>query len=1052
MHYKNYFLIASLCAITLFKAQNQAELYDPYTPENFSVSKEDPAWLQLIIDNPSGINFFEMEKKFGEWLDNDPDARRKTPEKKPAVNFYRRWQRAYRPFVNSNGEIVLPTKKDYFARLDKQNLGNNQKQIRRSKRELTTFNTSYTSTKKWRNIGPNSTARNTPNPDSEGRYYVESYDYHANVFRIDVFKKDPNILYSGAETGAVFKTIDKGLNWTACAPSYNFGTNITAIRIDPQDSNTVWVGSTSGLFVSSDGGNNFRRIENITTTVNSIRISDDRKTVTVTTGEQHKFNGSRPNTKVDGFFISEDGGVSFRKVMSGIFYDHALKPNNSNTVYLYGRKNTNWHSMLYISYDGGRNFATEVEVAPLARPGRLAVSDATGGEDYLYALVNVDMAGYNYGQPRILQSKNGGLSWTDKTTITGNRNEYQNTFCPSLDGRQGGQGYYDMMIGVSGTNPEHVIFGLCSAYRSLDGGSGGYYENAIGGYCFGNFRIHADMQDIAISGDEVWIANDGGIKYSNNFFKKDSNGKITGEDRIKGIYASDYYGFGQGWNEDVMVGGRWHNGDAVMMENYENGKAVYVGGVEQATGYVMVSNPKKVYFSDAGMFIMPDRINGRVENPPLIFLKQPYETLRANGFFGTDPRYAKRILYHPKKDVWNASMQIWETPDEGQTFKMLHDAKDNISNVEFARSNPNVIYACGQNFIYKSIDNGITWKQINMPQLNGFFPNITIDPKDENKIWIVQSYTSGGVAYSENGGETWVKPLENNPTMNKIAFRWVVLAGDETNGVYLGSDEGSYVYYKDDTMNDWIDYSQGLPPAARLTRLVPFFKEGKLRAATSQGIWEIPLYRETFKPIAQPIAVDLSNGNLTNSNLPVQFESYSIVNQNGATWEWSFNPEPYSVSNKTARNPRVVFKYNGNYDVTLKVKTLQGEHSRTIPSMITVTNGETRPIVPETPVAPEKKVCIKPPYLSIGLPTKVMISTLNHGDQTPKDSKGGFIKLMSTNKPFVITRLTTEERDQITDPKEGMLIWNISKQCLELYKDFGSGVMKWECITQGCNE
>ncbi|NHW60289.1 hypothetical protein HA378_34525, partial [Escherichia coli] len=77
-------------------------------------------------------------------------------------------------------------------------------------------------------------------------------------------------------------------------------------------------------------------------------------------------------------------------------------------------------------------------------------------------------------------------------------------------------------------------------------------------------------------------------------------------------------------------------------------------------------------------------------------------------------------------------------------------------------------------------------------------------------------------------------------------FRWLVLAGDETNGVYLGSDEGSYVYYKDDTMTEWINYSQGLPPAARLTRLVPFFKEGKLRAATSQGIWEIPLYRQKF--------------------------------------------------------------------------------------------------------------------------------------------------------------------------------------------------------------
>ncbi|MFX1613137.1 T9SS type A sorting domain-containing protein [Riemerella anatipestifer] len=972
--YKKVLLLACFYA-SLLMGQQQ-ELYDPYTPEYFSVGKDDPAWLKLIVDNPSGVNFFEMEKKFGEWLDSDPDARRKTPEKKPAVNFYRRWQKAYRPFVNGKGEIILPTKKDYFAKLDRQNQISNQLTAKNQRGGLTSLGTNSASanSNKWRNIGPFTTSRNTPNPDPDGNYYVESYDSHANVFRIDVFKKDANILYSGAETGAVFKTTDKGQNWTACAPDYNFGDNITAIRIDPQDSNTVWVGSTSGLFVSRNGGNTFSRITEITTTVNSIRVSDDSKIITVTTGEQHKFgSGNNIDRQKDGFYISEDGGTTFRKVMSGIFYDHELKPKNSRVVYLYGRKGTNWYSQLYISYDGGKSFGNGRDILSGARPGRLAVSDAPGGENYLYALVNVENRSYYYGQPHILQSKDGGLTWTDKTTITTDDPttkeiyDYKNTFCPSIDGRNGGQGYYDMMIGVSGTNPEHVIFGLCSAYRSLDGGKGGYYENAIGGYCFGNFKMHADMQDIAIAGDEVWIANDGGIKYSDNFFKK-VNGKITGEDRVRGIYASDYYGFGQGWNEDVMAGGRWHNGDAVMMKSYGEGKAVYVGGVEQATGYVMLSNPKKVYFSDAGMFIMPDRIDGNVTSPPFIsvFNKQPYETLKANGFFGTDPRYAKRILYHPKEGYWNASLQIWETPDEGQTFNLLHDAQEYISNVEFARSNPDVIYACGWYFIYKSVDNGKTWEQLQIPkEWSGPFPIIALDPKDENKIWLTQSTKPGGVLYSADGGKTWKNVLENNSTMKNIAFRWVVLAGDEHNGVYLGTENGSYVYYKDDTMTEWIDYSNGLPPAARLTRLVPFFKEGKLRAATNQGIWEIPLYREKFKPIAQPLATNISKAQLADANMTVEFESYSIVNQDNVQWEWSFNPEPYSIDNPKARNPKVVFKYNGEYDVTLKVTTPEGTDSKTIKKMIVVNNGvlgtnETQE------VSNPKKITVYPTLLNQG--------------------------------------------------------------------------------------
>ncbi|MRM95294.1 T9SS C-terminal target domain-containing protein [Riemerella anatipestifer] len=938
MHYKNYFLVAGLCVAMLFKAQQtQPELYDPYTPEYFSVGKNDPAWLQLIVDNPSGVNFFEMEKKFGEWLDNDPDARHKTPEKKPAVNFYRRWQKAYRPFVNGNGEIVLPTKEDYLTKLDRQNQRSNQTMVKHQRGGLTTLGTNSTpaNTNKWRNIGPYSTDYN-----SQYEGYKPSYDSHANVFRIDVSKTNPNILYSGAETGAVFKTTDKGLNWTACASDFNFGTNITAIRIDPNNANIVWVGSSSGLFVSRDGGNSFTRISNITTTVNSIRISDDSNTVTATTGEGHKLSNNKMDRRTDGFYISENGGTTFRRVLEGIFYDHELKPNDSKTVYLFGRRNFNWLSTLHISYDGGKTFNKEVTVISSAKTGRLAVSNAPNGENYVYALINTVQSGYHHGQPHILQSKDSGLNWTDKTIITNDRYERKNTFCPSIDGKQGGQGYYDMMIGVSDKDPEHVIFGLCSAYRSLKGGEGGYFENAIGGYCSGNFKIHPDMQDIAIAGDEVWIANDGGIKYSPNFFKNE-NGKITGENRVKGIYASDYYGFGQGWNEDVMVGGRWHNGDAVMMESYGEGNAVYVGGVEQATGYVMVSNPKKVYFSDAGMFTMPSNINGSIVSDWSPFnQRKPYEILRANGFFGTDPRYAQRILYHPTRDGWgSASMQIWETPNEGQTFNLLHDAGEYISNVEFARSNPNVIYACGQYFIYKSEDNGKKWEQLKMPTSNGFFPNITVDPKDENKIWLVRAYDPGLVYYSSDGGKTWKNTLENDAKMKKIAFRWVVLAGDESNGVYLGTDEGSAVYYKDDTMSEWIDYSNGLPPAARLTRLVPFFKEGKLRAATSQGIWEIPLYKNKFKPIAQPLATNISEAKLPNANMTVEFESYSIVNQNGATWEWSFKPEPHYVSNKKVRNPKVIFKYNGKYDVTLKVTTPEGSHSRTIENMIIVDNG-----------------------------------------------------------------------------------------------------------------
>ncbi|MGQ2117913.1 PKD domain-containing protein [Ornithobacterium rhinotracheale] len=250
-------------------------------------------------------------------------------------------------------------------------------------------------------------------------------------------------------------------------------------------------------------------------------------------------------------------------------------------------------------------------------------------------------------------------------------------------------------------------------------------------------------------------------------------------------------------------------------------------------------------------------------------------------------------------------------------------------------------------------------------------------------------------------------------------------------------------------MSNWMDYSSGFPPAARLTRLVPFFKEGKIRAATSQGIWEAPLYNQNFTPVAQPIALDLAGPELSHPDMPVQLDSYSIVNQNGAQWEWSFSPEPYYVSNKNIRNPHVQFKYNGSYDVTLKVTNREGKsHVRTIKNMIVVKNGVERPNIPEPPKAPEKEICLKSAKMDgVILPTKIIISSTNKDGNNLKQYNNGFIKMESTDSPFVITRLTNKERSSIKKPIEGMLIWNIDNQCLELYRD-----SKWECITQGCDE
>ena len=154
----------------------------------------------------------------------------------------------------------------------------------------------------------------------------------------------------------------------------------------------------------------------------------------------------------------------------------------------------------------------------------------------------------------------------------------------------------------------------------------------------------------------------------------------------------------------------------------------------------------------------------------------------------------------------------------------------------------------------------------------------------------------------------------------------------------MTSYDGAAVYFRDNTMNGFIDYSSGLNPGARISKVVPFYKDGVLRMATDQGLWEAPLYHRDFIAVAQPMAMNLGSGDLTaNPQKEVQFDSYSIVRQDENTrWHWSFSPQPQYVSNADVRNPRVVFGNPGKYDVTLTVTTPAGASSRTIKSMITI--------------------------------------------------------------------------------------------------------------------
>ena len=239
--------------------------------------------------------------------------------------------------------------------------------------------------------------------------------------------------------------------------------------------------------------------------------------------------------------------------------------------------------------------------------------------------------------------------------------------------------------------------------------------------------------------------------------------------------------------------------------------------------------------------------------------------------------------------------------------------------------------------MYRSTNAGRTWTDITPSSsvVNGhtWIPyDITISSANENHIWMVRTSMYGtpsdGQGYdvfkSTNGGSSWTNWTTS--TLNNENITNIEHQRGSNGGVYIGTRQA--VYYRDNSMSDWILYNNNLPIRTASTQLIPYYKEGVLKNGTNQGAWEVDFYAES-NPSAQ-IAADNFIINCTNNI--VQFYNHSAMKTEGEEFIWSF---PGGIpSSSTEENPMVYYANSGNYNVTLTVSDVNGTDSQTISNFI----------------------------------------------------------------------------------------------------------------------
>ncbi|NUO02139.1 MAG: hypothetical protein HUU01_16155, partial [Saprospiraceae bacterium] len=895
---KIYALILFACLLTFGYAQQ------PNRANRLPLSADMPEWARKLYNNDAALNVFELDRAFAPWQlkfdslkaevakagDGASEALKETfGYYKKYQKYYVRWRARVYPYLMSDGtlDFSIKTDKDFVQPLNQEE---------------------KSSGSAWSYLGPVIT-RFRQNDNAA----QPLAPWQANVYCLDVAPSNPDVLYYGTETGVVGKTTDKGLTWSPVGDQY-FTNNIGAIAIHPTNPDTVYVSEyPNKISRTTDGGATWTEVRNIANfQCEDIKIKPNEPDVVLAAGTSLQ---------------RRSAGNVWTNVLNKRAYDVAFKPGDPSIAYVLVENTVLDLCEFWKSTDGGQTWSirsTGWITGLTDGGGRLTVTPADNNR--IYAVLLTGMG------PRVMRSDDAGETWT----IIAASNE-TGLIGPCTTGplsMTNGQGFFDLSIAASHTNADHIILGTTTSFKSVDGGVN---YSLLGGYC-GAFSIHPDIQEMVVRGSDAWIVTDGGINLSTDFFTLPSANYFV---RINNMRGSEHWGFDAGWNEDVLVGGRYHNGNVAWRESYPAGDYLRIGGGEAPTGYVNPGNPSLTYFSDLGGRILPATNNLPVGS--FNVTKWPNE-----GFFpmeGAEQKWDPRYMYTYYLGNGN---QFWKTTDNGLTFSALFthsNANAKIRYIEVSRANPNVIYFTVQTTgpndgeLWKTTDGGANWVQCANPGTltasQRRISKISMSGSDPNTIW--WGFRSGPngqkIFKSTDGGATWTN--WTTATLNNVDATDILHQLGTNGGVYFVSGSGGKVYYRDNTASDWVLYNTGLPLGLYGdfggVFAKPFYKGGKLRIGTGNGIWEADLYTPSTTTLVQPM---VDNATPSCGRDTLQLESYSVVN-GSATYHWEISPAPLWISDPDIRNPRVVLGTTpGFYTATLTVTDANGTTTRTVADLI----------------------------------------------------------------------------------------------------------------------
>ena len=620
-------------------------------------------------------------------------------------------------------------------------------------------------TVRWRHIGPAA--------------------FGGRISDLAVDPTDKSVIYVGAASGGVFKTVNGGTTWTPVFDTSGGAQSIGAIAIAPSDPQVVWVGTGepnnrqssswgNGVYRSLDAGRTWTSMGLEETHHIGRIVVDPRDPSVVYVAALGRLWG--PN-EARGVYRTRDAGKSWQKVLAidaetGVV-DLLLDPNGRDLIAAayqrrrraFGFVGGGTGSGLYRSSDGGDSWQRLGEGLPTGVIGRIGLAQARSEPDVVYAIIEHRTAGGVY------RSDDRGRSWRRTNPLNPRPMYYSN-------------------VRVDPTNPDRVWVLDAYLFRSIDGGKTFSSDSTGEGIHVDHHAMWIDPSDP----EHMLLGNDGGL-----YLTRDGARSWRFIDNLP---LAQYYDISVDDRDPYLIyGGTQDNGTWALPSRTNSQGGIFNSDIVNLAfgdGFYTTpdpTNPRYVYANSQ---------NGRAYVVDMETREQ--RLIRPAPADTTTYRFtwSTPVLVSPNdpRTYYYAGHRVFRTRDRGHRWEV---ASPDLSRGSDWRTAP--IMGVVRDSTTLSRDDGVSDY--------GTATTITESPKRAGLLFV--GTDDGLVHRSTDGGATW---SDITARFRLAAPRWVsrALASQHDAGVayvafdgHQDDDFAPYLFRTSDGGNSWQSLSAGIP-------------------------------------------------------------------------------------------------------------------------------------------------------------------------------------------------------------------------------------------------